>query len=209
MLAKLTIKEFFEKTASAGPVPGGGSIAALNAAAASSLVEMAANLTIGKKGYGEVEEEMKAISKQASRYRDKLVQDVDKDSDAYKQVIHAFKLPGRTEEQIKCRKDAIEDALKHAALVPLSVAKDASSLIDLAGETVTKGYKNTVTDGMVAAVTARSAALSAIYNVKINLNSIKDRSFVYEVSQQITHLENEIRRKEKQVLSKADQVPLD
>jgi methenyltetrahydrofolate cyclohydrolase len=62
---------------------------------------------------------------------------------------------------------------------------------------------------MVAAVTARSAAVSALYNVKIYLNSIKDRSFVYEMSKQIKHLENEIQRKEKQVLSKADQVPLD
>lgn len=204
MLAHLTIKRFFEKTASDDPVPGGGSIAALSAAAASSLVEMAANLTIGKKGYNEVEEEMKAISKQASLYRDKLIQDMDKDSDAYKQVIAAFRLPRRTEEEIKYRKEAIEDGLKHAALVPLSVAKNAFKLIDLAGKTVAKGYKNAVTDGMVAAVTARSAALSALYNVKINLNSIKDRSFVYEVSKQITHLENEIRRKEKQVLSKAD-----
>jgi formiminotetrahydrofolate cyclodeaminase len=205
MLPELTIKEFLEKTASADPVPGGGSIAALSAAAAASLVEMVANLTLKKKkGYGEVEEEMKAISKQASRYRDKLIQDMDNDSDAYKQVIASFRLPMHTEEQIKCRNEAIEDALKHAALVPLSVAKHASNLIDLAGETVTKGYKNAVTDGMVAAVTAKSAALSALYNVKINLNSIKDRSFVYEMSKQITHLENEIRRKEKQVLSKAD-----
>jgi len=204
MLAELTIKEFLEKTASGDPVPGGGSIAALSAAASASLVEMSANLTIGKKGYSEVEEKMKAISKQASRYRDKLIQNMDNDSDAYQQVIHAFKLPRRTEEEIKYRKEAIENALKHAALVPLSVAKDASNLIDLAGETVTKGYKNAVTDGVVAAVMARSAALSAIYNVKINLNSIKDRSFVYEVSQQIMHLENEIRRKEKQVLLKAN-----
>lgn len=204
MLPKLTIKEFFEKTASGDPVPGGGSIAALSAAASASLVEMVANLTIGKKGYGEVEEEMKAISKQASRYRDKLIQNMDNDSDAYKQVIRAFKLPKHTEEEITCRKEAIETGLKHAALVPLSVAKDASNLIDLAEEVVTKGYKTAVTDGVVAALTARSAALSALYNVKTNLNSIKDRSFVHEVSQQITHLESEIRRKEEQVLSKAD-----
>jgi len=204
MLANLNIKEFFKKTASADPAPGGGSIAALSGAAAASLVEMVANLTIGKQAYAEVEEEMKAISKQASLYKDKLIQDIDKDSSAYKRIIAALKLPRRTEEEIKYRKEAVQDKLKHAVLVPLSVAKDASKLIDLAGETVTKGYKNAVTDGLVAAVTARSAALSALYNVKINLSSIKDRSFVYEVSQQIKHLENEIRRKEKQVLSKAD-----
>ena len=204
MLAKLSIKEFFEKTASDDPVPGGGSIAALSATAAASLVEMVANLTIGKHAYAEVEKEMKAISKQASLYRDKLIQDIDKDSDAFKRVVDAFKLPERSEEEIKCRKEAIENGLKHASLVPLSVAEDASKLMDLAGETVTKGYKNAVTDAVVAAVTARSAALSALYNVKTNLSLIKDRSFVYEVSKQITHLENEIRRKEKQVVSKAD-----
>jgi formiminotetrahydrofolate cyclodeaminase len=204
MLAKLNIKEFFEKTASDNPVPGGGSIAALSATAAASLVEMVANLTIGKHAYAEVEKEMKAISKQASLYRDKLIQDIDKDSDAFKRVVDAFKLPGRSEEEIKCRKEAIENGLKQAALVPLSVAKDASKLIDLAGETVMKGTKNAVTDGVVAAVTARSAALSALYNVKLNISSIKDRSFVDEVSKQITHLANEIRRKEKQVLSKVD-----
>ena len=204
MLSNLNIIDFLKKTASSDPVPGGGSIAALSAAAASSLLEMVANLTIGKKDYAQVEEEMKAISKKASIYRDKLVQDIDKDSDAYKQVIAAFKLPKGTKEEEKYRKEAIQDGLKHAALVPLSVAKDAFKLIDLAGETVTKGNKNAVTDGLVAALMARSSALSALYNVKINLSSIKDSSFVYEVSKQIKHLENEIERKEKEVLSKID-----
>ena len=101
MLSNLNIIDFLKKTASSDPVPGGGSIAALSAAAASSLLEMVANLTIGKKDYAQVEEEMKAISKEASIYRDKLVQDIDKDSDAYKQVIAAFKLPKGTKEEEK------------------------------------------------------------------------------------------------------------
>ncbi len=113
-------------------------------------------------------------------------------------------MPKGTKEEEKCRKEAIQDGLKHAALVPLSVAKDAFKLIDLAGKTVTKGNKNAVTDGLVAALMARSSALSALYNVKINLSSIKDSSFVYEVSKQIKHLEKEIERKEKEVLSKVD-----
>jgi formiminotetrahydrofolate cyclodeaminase len=204
MLSNLNIIDFFKKTASSDPVPGGGSIAALSAAAAASLLEMVANLTIGKKDYAQVEEEMKAISKEASIYRDKLVQDIDKDSDAYKQVIAAFKLPKGTKEEEQCRKEAIQNGLKHATLVPLSIAKDAFKLIDLAGKTVTKGNENAVTDGLVAALMARSSALSALYNVKINLSSIKDSSFVYEVSKQIKHLENEIERKEKEVLSKVD-----
>ena len=79
MLKDLTIKEYFEKTASGEPVPGGGSIAALSAAAAASLSEMVANLTIGKKGYESVDAEMKKIAEAASGLRDKLIQDIDND----------------------------------------------------------------------------------------------------------------------------------
>jgi formiminotetrahydrofolate cyclodeaminase len=200
MLAKLSIVEFLEKTASSDPVPGGGSIAALSAALAASLSEMVANLTMGKKDYAPAEEEMKMISKEASRYRNKLFQDIDKDSDAYRQVIAAFKLPKDTEEKKEQREQAIQVGLKQAALVPLGVAKDAFKIIDLAKQVVKKGNKNAVTDGAVAAMMARTAVLSALYNVKINLGSIKDSAFVDDVLKQIQHLEVEITEKEKEVL---------
>jgi formiminotetrahydrofolate cyclodeaminase len=200
MLAKLSIVEFLEKTASSDPVPGGGSIAALSAALAASLSEMVANLTMGKKDYAPAEEEMKMISKEASRYRNKLSQDIDKDSDAYRQVIAAFKLPKDTEEKKEQREQAIQVGLKQAALVPLGVAKDAFKIIDLAKQVVKKGNKNAVTDGAVAAMMARTAVLAALYNVKINLGSIKDSAFVDDVLKQIQHLEVEITEKEKEVL---------
>jgi formiminotetrahydrofolate cyclodeaminase len=200
MLAKLSVVEFLEKTASSDPVPGGGSIAALSAALAASLSEMVANLTMGKKDYAPAEEEMKMISKEASRYRNKLSQDIDKDSDAYRQVIAAFKLPKDTEEKKEQREQAIQVGLKQAALVPLGVAKDAFKIIDLAKQVVKKGNKNAVTDGAVAAMMARTAVLSALYNVKINLGSIKDSAFVDDVLKQIQHLEVEITEKEKEVL---------
>jgi len=180
--------------------PGGGSIAALSAALAASLSEMVANLTIGKKDYALAEEEMKMISKEASQYRNKLFQDIDKDSDAYRQVIAAFKLPKDTKEEKEQREQAIQMGLKQAVLVPLGVAKDAFKIIDLAKQVVKKGNKNAVTDGAVAAMMARTAVLSALYNVKINLGSIKDSAFVDDVLKQIQHLEVEIIEKEKEVL---------
>jgi len=204
MLAKLSIVEFLGKTASSDPVPGGGSIAALSAALAASLSEMVANLTMGKKDYAPAEEEMKMISKEASRYRNKLFQDIDKDSDAYRQVIAAFKLPKDTEEEKEQREQAIQMGLKQAVLVPLGVAKDAFKIIDLAKQVVKKGNKNAVTDGAVAAMMARTAVLSALYNVKINLGSIKDSVFVDDVLKQIQHLEVEIIEKEKEVLLKVN-----
>lgn len=204
MLANLNIIDFLEKTASSDPVPGGGSIAALSAAVAASLAEMVANLTIGKKEYAAVEAEMKTISTEASQYRDKLIKDIDKDSDAYKQVMSAFKLSKGSEKERKLREQAIQKGLKQASRVPLNVAEDAFKIIELAEKVVKRGNKNAVTDGAVAAMMARTAVFSALYNVKINLGSIKDNSFVDEVSKQVKYLEAEIEGKEKEVLSKVN-----
>jgi formiminotetrahydrofolate cyclodeaminase len=204
MLADLTIHEFLEKTASHAPVPGGGSVAALSAALAASLTEMVANLTIGKKGYQEVEHEMIDIAKNTHLFRKNLVQYIDNDADAYNEVMTAFKLPRDTEEEKNLRKKAIQEQLKQAALIPLSVAKDAAKLLELSAKVVEKGNKNAVTDGAVAAMMARTAVLSALYNVKINLNSIKDEEFVGRVSKQVQHIEADVIVRENEILSLVD-----
>ena len=200
-LADLSIKEFLEKTASGSPVPGGGSIAALSAAIAAGLSEMVANLTIGKKGYGATEKQMKVIKKAAADYRNKLIKDIDRDSDAYNDVLEAFKLPKGNKQEENNRKQAIQDAFKNAALVPLDVAKNAFKIIDLAEGVVKHGNKNAVTDGAVAVMMARTAVLSALYNVKINLFSIKDVDFVKRIRKEVTSLENKIEKKERKILS--------
>jgi formiminotetrahydrofolate cyclodeaminase len=200
-LADLSIKEFLKKTASNSPVPGGGSIAALSAAIAASLSEMVAHLTIGKKGYEALEEEMQDIAKDAFQYRERLIRYIDKDSNAYNDVMAAFKLPKSTEQERKNREGAIQEALINATLVPLDVARDAFKIIELAGKAVKQGNKNAVTDAAVAVMMARTAALSALYNVKINLVSIKDTNFVEEIREEIKHMESEIVNRERETLS--------
>ena len=200
-LADLSIKEFLAKTASNSPVPGGGSIAALSAAIAASLSEMVAHLTIGKKSYEALEEEMQGIAKDAFQYRERLIRYIDKDSDAYNDVMAAFKLPKGTEQERNNREGAIQDALINATLVPLDVARDAFKIIELAGKGVKQGNKNAVTDAAVAVMMARTAALSALYNVKINLASIKDTDFVEEIREEIKHMESEIVNRERKILS--------
>lgn len=201
MLANLKIGEFLERTASSATVPGGGSIAALSAAASASLSEMVASLTIGRKGFEAIEDEMKEIAKDAFEYRGKLVQDIDRDSDAFNDVVSAYKLPKDTEEDRRNRNRAIQEGLKNAALVPLGVAKDAFKLIGLAKKLVENANRSAVTDAAVAAIMARSAVLSALYNVKINLVSIKDKAFVDEVAKQVEHMEEETGKREKEILS--------
>ena len=200
-LTDLSIKEFLVKTASNSPVPGGGSIAALSAAVAASLSEMVARLTIGKDGYDAFEEDMKKIAKDAADYRNKLIKDIDRDSNAYNNVMAAFKLSKGTEQEQKNRKRAIQEALKNASLVPLDVAKDAFKIIELAEKVVKYGNESAVTDAAVAVMMARTAVLSALYNVKINLVSIKDKDFIEKVRKEIKHMESEIIDKEREILS--------
>ncbi len=204
MLRNLSIIEFLEKTASDSPVPGGGSVAALAAAVAASLAEMVANLTIGKKGFEDVDREMKAIAKESRNYRDKLAKDIDKDADSYKAVMAAYKMAKETDEEKLKRKTAIQEALKQAALVPLKVAVDAAELLELAGKVVKRGNKNAITDAAVGIMMARTAVLAALYNVKINLNSIKDPAFVGSISKEVNVLEEKILQREKELLSELD-----
>ncbi len=199
MLAALKVSELLDKTASSNPVPGGGSIAALSAAAAAGLTEMVANLTVGKKGYEAVEEEMMAVTEKMRPLREKLLKDIDRDADAYNEVFLAFKLPKSTDEEKEKRQKAIQDGLKHAALVPLGVAEDAFSILKLARKAVSLGNRNAVTDGAVAAMMARTAVLSALYNVKINLGSIKDEAFVDEMREYVKRLEEEAIKEEREI----------
>jgi formiminotetrahydrofolate cyclodeaminase len=201
VLVNRKITEYLEKAAAGTAVPGGGSVAALNGALAAGLTEMVANLTVGKKGYEAVEEDMKALADKASQLRNKLTAAIDQDADAYTEVMAAYKLPKTTDEETSLRKQKIQDAIKHAALVPLEVARDALAVIDLAGRAIRKGNKNAASDGAVAAMNARTAALAAIYNVKINLSSIQDHSFVEKLAQEVEELQNQVTEKENEALS--------
>ena len=201
MLKDLTINEFLEQTASSEPLPGGGCTAALNAALAASLTEMVANLTIGRKEFQSVEDDMQEIAHTASDLRKKLQNDIDNDAQAYQAVLAAFKLPKTTGDDKKQRSNAIQQAFKTAATVPLGVARDTIKILDLAARAIKNGNPNAVTDGAVAVLAARSAALAAAYNVKINLSAIKDRAFVAELTREIQELEHQVIAKEKEILA--------
>jgi formiminotetrahydrofolate cyclodeaminase len=204
VLSELTITEFLSRTASSDPVPGGGSVSALGGAMAAALSEMVAGITIGRKGFEIHEKEMLEIVQKARGLREKLSKDIERDSDAYSQVLAAYRLEHDTEEKKNERRNAIQDGLKQAALIPLGVAKDAFEILDLAGRAAVRGNKNAVTDAAVAAMMARTAVLGAIMNVKINLKSIKDPSFVKDVAGQVQELEFKVERREKDILDHID-----
>lgn len=200
MLVELTLKEFLNKVASSDPVPGGGSIAALNSVVTSSLSAMVANLTIGKKNYEAHEELMQHIAELALREKDRFVEDIDRDSEAYNKVFACFKMPKGTDEEKAARSAAIQDATKNAALVPMQVARKAYALMPLIADVARLGNRNAVTDACVAMMSARSAVLGALLNVRINLGSLKDKAFVAELQAEADELELLACAKEKELL---------
>jgi formiminotetrahydrofolate cyclodeaminase len=201
LLTNQKITDFLEKTASGTPVPGGGSVSALSAALGAGLAEMVANLTIAKKGYEAVQNEMKEIAETLQNLREKLVTEVDKDSNAYQEVLAAFKLPKNTEAEKEQRAATIQEAMKNAARVPLGVAYDALQVMDLAEKAIRNGNRNAVSDGAVGTMMARTAVLGALFNVKINLASVKDKAFVEDMMREVNQLESRVHEREAEILS--------
>ncbi len=201
MLAALSIKEYLAKTASGDPLPGGGSSAALNAALGAALTEMVANLTIGRKGFEAVDADMRSAAQKAAALRVKLTLDIDRDSDAYTRVLAAFKLPKKTESQRADRAKAVQDAFKQAALVPLGVARDGLAVMEIGRAVIAKGNPNAASDGAAGVLAARMAVRAAVYNVRINLISIRDETFAAELRRDAARLDAEAESKEKEILA--------
>lgn len=200
MFKDFTIHQYLADTASPSPVPGGGSAAALSAALAAALTEMVAALTVASKAFADVAAEMQSLRDQAQVFRDKLVDYIQLDTDAYQRVIAAYQLPKGNEEEKSRRGEAIQAALRQAARVPLEVARISVEILTMAEQVVTRGNPSAVTDGTVAVLLARTAGLAALYNVRINLASITDRRHVLEVAAEIRRLAALLVEKEDEIL---------
>ena len=194
-----TENSFLDDLAAATPTPGGGSAAAHAGAMGAALVAMVARLTVGKKKYAAVDAQMTEILNQAERLRRELTAAVDEDSAAFEAVLAAFKLPKDTPEEQLVRAQAIEKATLSAASVPLNVAQRSVSVMALAERVVELGNLNAISDGASAAAMARAALTSAGYNVRINVNSLADRSSGDTLISQLHTLEGKAARLERNV----------
>lgn len=200
-LQDLTINEFLEKTYGSDPVPGGGSISALCGSLAAALGQMVTGLTIGRKKYADVQEDMVRLAEEMEIARNKFVSFIDDDAAAYQVVFDAFKLPKETEEEKKFRKETIQKATLAAALVPLEVARTAVGIMDSIQEIAVKGNRNAITDCCVAMMCARTAAFGAILNVRINLGSLDDRETAAQLEDECMALHDEAEIKEATLLN--------
>ena len=201
MYADLSLRDYLKETASSTPVPGGGSVAALSASLAAALAEMVAGLTVGRTGYETVHTEMEEICRETAALRIRCIEYIDRDPEAYQKVLDAYRLPKESNEEKTFRAQSIQEAMKGAATVPLSLAENAYQILSIADSVVRKGNRNAATDGAVAAMMARAAGLAALYNVRINLSAIKDEDLVNEIARKVNRLEKTFINQEKDILS--------
>lgn len=200
MLLDKTVKEFIDEVASDKPVPGGGSVSALVGGLSAALLEMVTSLTIGRKKYLHVEEEMLKLRAEFVGLRKSLLHLMQEDVVSYSRVINAYKLSKDTIEEKAKRTEAIQEGLYGAALVPLEVAKVCLESLQNVEEVLTKGNKNAYSDAKVAGVMLRSALYGACYNVQINLEGLKDKERIEFLSKSIDYLRNEADLLERRII---------
>lgn len=177
-LAELSVRSFAEVLASEAPAPGGGSAAALAGALGAALTAMVACLTQGRKKYAEFAENAARVEAEAKALEARLLDVMDRDTEAFTVVSAAFSMPKETEEQKAARSAAIQAGLRGCTETPLEMMELCAGAIDLTADFLASGYNvSSASDLGVAFLSLKSAMLSAWLNVLINVGSIRDAAF--------------------------------
>ncbi|MBM4170370.1 MAG: cyclodeaminase/cyclohydrolase family protein [Ignavibacteria bacterium] len=176
-----SMKQYFEDLSSNSPTPGGGNVAALCGALASSLGTMVCNLTIGKKKYIDVEAEITSLKEKLENFKKEYFDLASKDNDAFDKVMEAFKLPKESDEEKKIRDSKIEEATIHAAEVPAEVMRISLEVLPILKVISEKGNKNSLSDAGVAISLIKTAVQSAYFNVLINCSSLNNQTIANEI----------------------------
>jgi methenyltetrahydrofolate cyclohydrolase len=171
-----SLKNYLEELSSNSPTPGGGNVSALSGSLACNLGIMVCNLTIGKKKYADVEEEMKAIKTNLESLSESFLELAAKDNLAFNKVMEAYKLPKESEEQKKLKSEKIEEATLAAAVVPSEVIATARKALPYIQKVAEKGNQNSVSDAGVALSLLSTAAEGAFLNVVINCTSLANKT---------------------------------
>lgn len=180
MIKDSSIEHFLDELASKSATPGGGSAAAVTGAMAAALVSMVCNLTLGKKNYEAVQDQMAATLARAEQLRTTLLDMIRADVEAFDRVMAAYGMPRDTDDQKSARSETIQMALRQATDVPLACAGACREVIQLSRVVAELGNRNVISDAGVAVANAHAALRSAALNVWVNTNAIRDTAFVEE-----------------------------
>jgi glutamate formiminotransferase/formiminotetrahydrofolate cyclodeaminase len=199
-LVNLSLQEFANETASESPAPGGGSIAAYMGSLGISLATMVANLSSHKKGWDDRWKEFSAWAEKGQKIKEELLYLVDEDTLAFNKIMEAFSLPKSSEQEVKFRSEAIQNATKYATEVPLKTMILAYSSFPIIKAMAEIGNPNSISDAGVGALCARSAVIGAYMNVRINAAELKDEAFKKEILAKAEKIKNDAIKEEEAIL---------
>jgi len=173
-----SVTEFTELLASKAPVPGGGGASALVGAIGIALGDMVGELTVGKKKYADVEEDVKALMAKAQDLRVRLLACVQKDAEAFEPLSKAYGIP----KDDPARDGIMEKCLRDAAAAPLEILDLCCEAIELQREFADKGSVLAISDAATGVVFCWSAMYGAAVNVKVNTKAMKDREYAAKIN---------------------------
>lgn len=165
------VDKFLTELASSAPTPGGGGAAALCGALAIALGNMVGNLTLGKKKYAGVQEDIAALNSRAEALRADFVALIDADAAAFAPLSRAYGIP----KDDPARAEIMEAALKRAAEPPLEIMRKCAEALDVIADYAAKGSALAISDAGCAAALTIAAMKAAALNVRINTKSMADR----------------------------------
>lgn len=183
-----TIDTFLEELSSKQPVPGGGGASALAGALGTALGQMVANLTVGKKRYAAVEEQMQAALAKMAVLQQEFTALADRDAEVFAPLAQCYSLPYNTEEEKAYKDQVMEERLLDASLAPLAIMEKALEMLELMDDLADKGSRLAVSDVGVGVQFIRTALLGAVMNVYINTKSMKNREKAQELNARAEHL---------------------
>ncbi|MDO5417629.1 MAG: cyclodeaminase/cyclohydrolase family protein [Lachnospiraceae bacterium] len=182
MIEENTLREFLEVLSSKAPVPGGGGASALGGAMGNALGQMVANLTIGKKRYQDVEDDVRELLERMVRLQQDFVNLADLDAEVFTPLAAAYGLPSGTEEEKAHKDQVMEENLLAASLAPVQIMEKAVEMLDILAELAQKGSRMAVSDVGVGVQFVRASLLGAVMNVYINTKSMKNREKAGELN---------------------------
>ena len=183
MTEEKKICEYLEVLSSKAPVPGGGGASALAGALGNALGQMVVNLTVGKKKYAEVEEEMQEYLERLKNMQQEFLHLSDRDAEVFAPLAECYRLPSATPEEKEHKETIMEEKLLDASMVPVEIMEKALELLEILGVLADKGSRMAVSDVGVAVQFTRTALLGAVMNVYINTKSMKNREKAEEINQ--------------------------
>ncbi len=167
-------RAFLSHLATATPTPGGGSASALAGALAAALTRMVANLTLARRKSAAAHAQVREIEAAVARLQEELLELVVRDAEAYEGLLAARRLPRNTDEEMALRRQAVQEAIRKAARIPLATAERAVKVLEFLLHIAAVGHENALTDALVAAFLAQAAVQGAAANVQVNATSLED-----------------------------------